>query len=149
MLAPVHLQMITYVKGQFPRAQKLGTFLADETKPRRSEGSKGLSKHSLRLLPSSQLCIYLRLVFLKLWVTPDPRNDERRRNLHEMGRTSRTTLLIPWRRACTPRETSKKFLYTHLWQPDRIKDPARKPSSKAEQMLIEIGVRIAHVGVLR
>ena len=108
-----------------------------------------MSKVALRLLPSGQLCIYLRSVFLKLWVTPDPRNDEWRRNLHETGRTSRTTLLIPWRRACTPRETSKKFLYTHFRQPDRIKDPARKPSSKAEQTLIEIGVRIAHVGVLR
>ena len=118
--------MITYVKGEFPRAQKLGTFLADETKPRRSEGSKGLSKLALRLLASSQLRFYLRSVFLKLWVTPDPRNDERRRNLPETGQTNRTTgrLLIPWRRACAPRETSKKFLYTHLWQPDRIKDPA-------------------------
>jgi len=80
--------MTTYVKGQFPRAQKLGTFLAHETKPRRSKGRKGLSKLALRLLPSSQFCIDLRSVFLKLWLTLDPRNDERLTNLHRTGRTS-------------------------------------------------------------
>jgi hypothetical protein len=80
--------MTTYVKGQFPRTQKLGTFLAHETKPRRSKGRKGLSKLAVRLLPSSQFCIDLRSVFLKLWLTLDPRNDERRTNFQQTGQTS-------------------------------------------------------------
>ena len=151
VLAPVHLQMTTYVKGPFPRAQKLGTLLTHETKPRRSKGRIGLSELPLRLPPSSQFRINLCLVFLKFWMTPNPRNDERRRNLHQTGRTRRAIgrLLIPWRRARTLRETSKNFFYAHLCQPDRINDPARKASLQIGAMLIEIVVRIAHVRVFR
>ena len=109
-----------------------------------------MSKLALRLLPSNQFCIDLRLVFLKLWLTPDPRNDERRRHLHRTGRTSfPIDRLIPWRRARTLRETLKKFFYTHLCQPDRINDPVRKASLQIGAMLIEIVVRIAHVRVFR
>ena len=60
-------------------------FLAHETKPRRSKRRIRLSKFALRLLPSSQFGIELRPVFLKLSMTPDPRNHERRRNLHNSG----------------------------------------------------------------
>jgi len=143
--------MTTCAKGQFPRAQKLGTFLAHETKPRRSKRRKGLSKLALRLLPSSQFCIDLRSVFPKLWLTPDPRNDERRRNLHQTGRISCPIgRLIPWRRARTLRETSKKVFYAHLCQPDRINmiPPARHPS-KSERKLIEILMGIADVRIFR
>ena len=110
-----------------------------------------MSNLALRLLPSSQFCMDPRLVFLKLWLTRDSRNDERRRNLHQTGRTRRPIgrLLIPWRRARTLRETLKKFFYTHLCQPDRINDPARKASLQIGAMLIEIVVRIAHVRVFR
>ena len=55
-------------------------FLAHETKPRRSKRRIRLSKFALRLLPSSQLGIELRPVFLKLSMTADPPNYERRRN---------------------------------------------------------------------
>ena len=129
----------------------MAAFLAHETKPRRSKGGKGLSKLALRLMPSSQFRIDLHLVFLKLWMTPDPRNDEWRRNLHQTGRTRRPIgrLLIPWRRARTLRETSKNFFYAHLCQPDRINDPARKASLQIGAMLIEIVVRIADVRVFR
>ena len=109
-----------------------------------------MSKLALRLMPSNQLCIDLRLVFLKLWLTPDPRNDERRRHLHRTGRTSfPIDRLIPWRRARTLRETLKKFFYTHLCQPDRIDNPPVRHASKAERSLIEIVVRITHVRVFR
>ena len=67
----------------------MAAFLAHETKPRRSKRRIRLSKFALRLLPSSQFGIELRPVFLKLSVTPDPRNHERRRNLRKTGRTSR------------------------------------------------------------
>src|SRR6187200_279191 len=89
VLAPVHLQVTARIKSQFPGAQKLAAFLTHETKPRRSKRRIRLSEFALRLPPSSQLRIELRPVFLKLSVTPEPRNHERRRNLHKTGRTSR------------------------------------------------------------
>ena len=79
-----------------------------------------MSKLALRLLPSSQFRIDLRPVFLKLWLTLDPRNDERRTNLHQTGRTSGPIerFLIPQRRARTLRETLKKF-FLHAPLPAR------------------------------
>ena len=93
-----------------------------------------MSKLALRLLPSSQFRIDLHLVFLKLRMTPDPRNDERRRHLHRTGRTSfPIDRLIPWRRARTLRETLKKFFYAHLCQPDRLIIPSVRHPSKSER----------------
>src|SRR3954471_1598586 len=89
VFAPVHLHMTAGIKSQFPGAQKMAAFLAHETKPRRSKRRIRLSKFALRLPPSSQFRIELRPIFLKLSVTPDPRNHERRRNLHRTGPASR------------------------------------------------------------
>ena len=121
-------------------------FLAHETKPRRSKRRIRLSKFALRLLPSSQFGIELRPVFLKLSMTADPPNYERRRNLHKTGGTSR---LVRYRRSCPLREASKDFFYAHLCEPDRIDPPAPKVSLEIEATLVEIVVRIAHVRVFR
>src|SRR6188472_3081355 len=111
VLAPVHLQTTARIQSQFPGAQKMTAFLAHETKPRRSKRRIRLSKFALRLLPSSQFGIELRPVFLKLSMTADPPNYERRRNLHKTGGTSR---LVRYRRSCPLREASKDFFYAHL-----------------------------------
>ena len=104
-----------------------------------------MGKLAFRYLPSSQFCSDPCAVFLKLSLTLEPRNHERRRNLRQAGRTDR---VIQWRRACTLTETSKEFFYAHLCQPERINDPARKASLQIEARLVEIVVRVPHVRIL-
>src|SRR3954451_9206997 len=89
VLAPGRLQVSAFVKSQFPRAQKMAAFLADEAKPRRGEGRMRFGKLAFHHLPSTKFCSDPRAVFLKLSLTPDRRNHERRRNLHQAGRTDR------------------------------------------------------------
>ena len=128
VFAPIHLQMTVFVKSQFPRAQKIAPFSAHETKTRSSKRRKRLSELALRLLPSSQFRTDLCSMFLKVWLTLDPRNDKRRRNLQARRTNGPIGRLIPWRQACTLRKTSKKVLYAHVCQPEGTVDPPRKAS---------------------
>jgi hypothetical protein len=110
-----------------------------------------LSELPLRLPPSSQFCIDLHLVFLKLWMTPNPRNDERRRNLHrpdELAVPSAASSSRGGEHVRLEKRRRSSFTRTSASPTGLMIPPVRHPS-KIGAMLIEIVVRIAHVRVFR